>query len=48
MLWVNNTDGDSLTPTDPKTREPGPPVAVADPHNLYFTPDGQHALGKLG
>jgi len=44
VLWVNNTKGDSLTPIDPRTGRPGPPVPVADPYNLYFTPDGQHAL----
>jgi YVTN family beta-propeller protein len=44
VLWVNNTDGYSLTPISPKTGEPGPPVPVADPYNLYFTPDGTTAL----
>jgi YVTN family beta-propeller protein len=44
VLWVNNTTGDSLTPIDPRTGRPAPPVPVADPYNLYFTPDGQHAL----
>jgi len=44
VLWVNNTTGNSLTPIDPRTGRPGRPVPVADPYNLYFTPDGQHAL----
>jgi len=44
VLWVNNTGGNSLTPVDPRTGEPARPVPVADPYNLYFTPDGQHAL----
>jgi len=44
VLWVNNTTGDSLTPIDPRTGRPARPVPVADPYNLYFTPDGQHAL----
>jgi YVTN family beta-propeller protein len=44
VLWVNNTDGHSLTPISPKTGEPGRPVPVADPYNLYFTPDGKTAL----
>jgi YVTN family beta-propeller protein len=44
VLWVNNTDGDSLTPIDPRTGEPGQPVPVADPYNLYFTPDGKNAM----
>lgn len=43
-LWVDSTAGDSLTPIDPTTGQPGRPVAVADPYNLYFTPDGRHAI----
>ena len=44
VLWANNTDGYSLTPISPKTGKPGRPVAVADPYNLYFTPDGKNAM----
>lgn len=44
VLWVNNTVGGSLTPINPRTGRAGPPVPVADPYNLYFTPDGQFAL----
>jgi YVTN family beta-propeller protein len=44
VLWVNNTGGDSLTPINPRTGQPGRPVPVTDPYNLYFTPDGRHAL----
>jgi YVTN family beta-propeller protein len=44
VLWVNNTDGYSLTPISPKTGMPGQPVPVADPYNLYFTPDGKNAM----
>jgi YVTN family beta-propeller protein len=43
-LWVDNDEGNSLTPIDPKTRAPGPPVHVDDPYNLYFTPDGSKAI----
>ncbi len=43
-LWVNNNDGNTLTPIDPATGEPGRPIAVEDPYNLYFTPDGTTAL----
>ncbi len=43
-LWVNNDLGDSLTPIDPVTGRPGSAVPVADPYNLYFTPDGRHAV----
>ena len=47
-LWVANnaegrTDG-SLTPIDPATGKPGPSVAVDDPYNVYWTPDGRHAI----
>jgi YVTN family beta-propeller protein len=47
-LWVTNnaegrTDG-SLTPINPHTGRPGPAVAVDDPYNLYFTPDGAAAI----
>jgi YVTN family beta-propeller protein len=48
ILWVTNnaehrTDG-TLTPIDPLTGKPGPPVAVDDPYNMYFTPDGRSAI----
>jgi DNA-binding beta-propeller fold protein YncE len=43
-LWVNDNAGNSLTPIDPETGKPGKPVPVADPYNLYFTPDGRHAI----
>jgi YVTN family beta-propeller protein len=41
---VNNTDGYTLTPISPRTGQPGRPVPVADPYNLYFTPDGRTAM----
>jgi YVTN family beta-propeller protein len=43
-LWVDNDEGNSLTPIDPRTGKPGSPVAVDDPYNLYFTPDGSKAI----
>ena len=43
-LWVNNNEGNSLTPIDPRTGRPGPPLAVEDPYNLYCTPDGRFAM----
>ena len=47
-LWVtNNAEGQtsgSLTPINPKTGTPGPSIPVADPYNLYFTPDGKSAI----
>ena len=47
-LWVANnaegrTDG-SLTPIDPRTGKPGKPIAVDDPYNLYWSPDGKFAI----
>ncbi len=47
-LWVTNnaerrTDG-SLTPIDPQTGLPGTPIAVDDPYNMYFLPDGSEAI----
>jgi YVTN family beta-propeller protein len=43
-LWVTNDTGNSLTPIDPRTGKPGAPVAVDDPYNMYFTPDGRYAI----
>jgi len=43
-LWVTNDKGNTVTPIDPVTGEPGPNVPVADPYNLYFTPDGRFAI----
>jgi DNA-binding beta-propeller fold protein YncE len=43
-LWVGNNQGDSLTAIDPATGRPGRTVKVADPYNLYFTPDGRRAI----
>jgi YVTN family beta-propeller protein len=47
-LWVTNnaegrTDG-SLTPIDPKSGKPGMSIAVDDPYNMYFSPDGRSAI----
>ena len=47
-LWVTNnaegrTDG-TLTPIDPTTGKPGKAIAVDDPYNMYFTPDGRSAI----
>jgi YVTN family beta-propeller protein len=43
-LWVTNDEGNTLTPIDPRTGVPGRPVAVLDPYNMYFTPDGRYAV----
>src|SRR3989442_5504792 len=43
-LWVANNQGNTLTPIDPATGREGASVPVADPYNLYFTPDGRFAI----
>ncbi len=43
-LWVNDDLSNDLVPIDPRTGRRGKRVAVDDPYNLYFTPDGKHAL----
>jgi YVTN family beta-propeller protein len=47
-LWVannaENTTKGSVTPVDPKTGKPGKPIAVDDPYNMYFSPDGKSAI----
>ncbi len=47
-LWVANnaegrTDG-SLMPIDPTTAKPGALIAVDDPYNMYWSPDGKYAI----
>jgi len=44
-LYATNDGGNSLTPFDPTTGRPaGPNIPVTDPYNMYFTPDGRHAI----
>ena len=47
-LWVannaENTTRGSVTPVDPKSGRPGKPIAVDDPYNMYFSPDGKSAI----
>jgi YVTN family beta-propeller protein len=44
-LYATNDLGDSLTPISPLTGRPaGPDIAVDDPYNMYFTPDGRYAI----
>lgn len=47
-LWVANnaerTNKGSLTPIDPLTGKPGKAIAVDDPYNMYFSPDGKSAI----
>ncbi|WP_293911814.1 hypothetical protein [Deinococcus sp.] len=44
-LWVASDKGrQSVTPIDPRTGKVGQAVPTLDPYNLYFTPDGLHAV----
>ena len=43
-LYIDNDVGNTLTPLNPVTGQPGRPIPVEDPYNLYFTPDGRYAM----
>jgi len=43
-LYANASASNRLVPFDPITGTPGPPISVPRPYNLYFTPDGTHAV----
>lgn len=43
-LWVLNDWSDTLTSIDPATGKKGGTVAVNDPYNMYYTPDGKFAI----
>ena len=47
-LWVANTANQttkgSVTPIDPQSGKPGKQIAINDPYNIYFTPDGSSAV----
>ena len=47
-LWVannaENTNKGSLMPIDPTTGKIGKAIAVDDPYNMYFSPDGKSAI----
>jgi YVTN family beta-propeller protein len=43
-LYVLNDQGNSLTAIDPATGKPRRTIPVADPYNMYFTPDGRYAI----
>ncbi len=45
MLYVTNDLANSLTPINPETGQPaGRNIAVDDPYNMYFTPNGRYAI----
>ena len=41
---AENSDKGSLTVVDPLTGKPGKTIPVEDPYNMYWTPDGKHAI----
>jgi DNA-binding beta-propeller fold protein YncE len=43
-LWIANDTGNSLTAINPRTGAPGRTLPVADPYNMYFTPNGKYAI----
>jgi YVTN family beta-propeller protein len=47
-LWVannaENTTKGSVIPIDPVSGKPGKAIAVDDPYNMYFSPDGKSAI----
>jgi YVTN family beta-propeller protein len=43
-LYVLNDVGNSLTAIDPRTGKRGATIPVADPYNMYYTPDGRFAI----
>jgi len=43
-LWVTNDLSNTLTALDPRTGRVLRTVRVADPYNMYFTPNGRYAM----
>ena len=43
-LYAVGDQSNSLLTFDPRTGRPGRRISVTDPYNLYFTPDGRHAI----
>lgn len=43
-LFVLNDNGNSVNTINPRTGRFGRTLSVADPYNMYFTPDGRHAI----
>jgi DNA-binding beta-propeller fold protein YncE len=43
-LYATDDVGNTVTPIDPVTGQPSPRIPVADPYNMYFTPDGAAAI----
>ena len=47
-LYVDNTTGNTLTRSTPHRQAGRRTIPVADPYNLYFTPDGTKAIVVAG
>jgi YVTN family beta-propeller protein len=43
-LYVGNVYSNTLTVIDPRSGRPTRTISVPDPYNLYFSPDGRHAI----
>lgn len=43
-LYVLNDQGNSVTRIDPRNGRFGRTIKVADPYNMYFTPNGRYAI----
>jgi DNA-binding beta-propeller fold protein YncE len=43
-LWAANDHNDTLTRIDPATGKKLDTIQVADPYNMYYTPDGKYAI----
>jgi YVTN family beta-propeller protein len=43
-LYATDDLGNTITPIDPTTGQPGARIPVDDPYNMYFTPDGAAAV----
>jgi YVTN family beta-propeller protein len=43
-LYATDDLGNTITPIDPTTGQPGARIPVDDPYNMYFTPDGAAAI----
>jgi YVTN family beta-propeller protein len=46
-LYVTASAANQLVPIDPLTGQPGAPIPVTRPYNLYFTPDGTRAVVQV-
>jgi len=44
VLYANASGWNQIVPIDPETRVAGEAIPIDAPYNLYFTPDGSHAV----